>query len=314
MHLKPAKTAASAAAIGGVLVLGLGSAQAAMANPVSVYHVPCSAGALAYDLSHVGSPGILFLTAGCTYYLPDGLTNNVDTLTIVGYSTTLRGGGSDSDYSILTVNCMKTLTLDGVNFTEGSQEDGGAIDNGGHLTVNGGTFSRNSAEYGGAIESDGNTSTLAINDATFTGNDGEYGGAIYSDDDSAILTGDHFSQNKGEDGGALYAEDNVTVADSTFLGNTAEDGGAIINYEDLGLTNVTDVPGSGNTFTGNQATLGGAIYNGDWVGVGDSLIAYNAAHHLGGGIYNACSATWDLSGSTIYGNVTDNFYYAGTCP
>jgi predicted outer membrane repeat protein len=314
MHLKPARTAATAAAIGGALVLGLGSAQAAMANPVSTYHVPCSADALAYDLSHVSSPGTLFLTAGCTYYLPDGLTDNVDTLTIVGYSTTLRGGGPDSDYSILTVNCMKTLTLDGVNFTEGSAEDGGAIDNGGNLTVNGGVFSRNSGEYGAAIYSDGDLSTLAVNNAVFTGNDGEYGGAIYAQSDtSQTVTGAHFSQNKAEDGGAIYAEDDLTVADSTFLGNTAEDGGAIVNYEDLSLTNVTDVPGSGNTFTGNQATLGGAIYNGDWVGVGNSLIAFNAAHHLGGGIYNACSTTWDLSDSTIYGNVTDNFYYAGTC-
>lgn len=312
MHLKPARTAARAAAIGGVMALGLGSATAAMASP-DAWRVPCNTNALFYALANVDSGGTLILTAGCTYYLPDGLTNNVDTLTIVGYSTTLRGGGPDSDYSILTVNCMKTLTLDGVNFTGGSAEDGGAIDNGGHLTVNGGVFSRNSAEYGAAIYSDGNTSTLAINNAVFTGNDGEHGGAIYSDDESATLTGDHFSQNKGEYGGALYADDDVTVADSTFLGNTAEDGGAIINYEDLTLTNVTDVPGSGNTFTGNQATWGGAIYNADWVGVGDSLIAYNAAHDVGGGIYNACGTTWDLSDSTIYGNVPDNFYYAGTC-
>jgi len=314
MHLKPARTAATAAAIGGVLVLGLGSAQAAMAKPDSTYHVSCSADALAYALSHVSSGGTLFLAAGCTYYLPGGLTDNVDILTIVGYSTTLRGGGPDSDYSILTVNCMKTLTLDGVNFTEGSQEDGGAIDNGGDLTVNGGVFSRNSGQYGGAIYSEGNSSMLAINNAVFTSNDGKYGGAIYSDDDCATLTGDHFSQNKGEDGGALYAEDNVTVADSTFLGNTAEDGGAIINYEDLSLTNVTDVPGSGNTFTGNQATWGGAIYNADWVGVGESLIAFNAAHDVGGGIYNTCNSTITDSGSTIYDNVTDNIYYVGTCP
>ena len=312
MHLKPARTAATAATIGGVLVLGLGSAQAAMASP-DYYHVPCSADALNNAINDASSGATLFLTAGCTYYLPDGLTDNVGILTIVGDGATLRGGGPDSDFSILTVNCMKTLTLDGVNFTEGSQEDGGAIDNGGHLTVNGGIFSRNSGEYGGAIYSEGNTSMLAINNAVFIGNDGEYGGAIYSDDDCATLTGVHFSQNKAEYGGALYAEDNVTVADSTFLGNTAEDGGAIINYEDLSLTNVTDVPGSGNTFTGNQATWGGAIYNHDWVGVGDSLIAFNAAHR-GGGIYNTCDSTITESGSTIYGNVTDNIYYVGTCP
>jgi predicted outer membrane repeat protein len=312
MRLKPAKTAATTAAVGGVLVLSLGYAPAAMASPEN-YHVPCNADALNSAIDNADSGSTLYLTAGCTYYLPDGLTDNVDNLTIVGYDTTLRGGGPDSDYSILTVNCMKTLTIDDVNFTEGSQEDGGAIDNQGHLTVNGGIFSRNSGEYGGAIYSESANSMLTVNNAVFTDNDGEYGGAIYSDDNcTAVLTGDHFSQNRAQDGGAIYAEDNVTVADSTFLGNTAEDGGAIINYEDLSLTNVTDVPGSGNAFTGNKATLGGAIYNGDWVGVGDSLIDFNTAHY-GGGIYNKCSATLTPSGSTIVGNLLDNIYNEGSC-
>ena len=315
MHLKPAKTAATAAAVGGVLVLGLGSATAARATPEN-YRVPCNADALNDAIDNADTGSTLFLAAGCTYYLPDGLTDNVDTLTIVGFETTLRGGGPDSDFSILTVNCMKTLTLDDVNFTDGSQEDGGAIDNGGHLTINGGTFSHNSGEYGGAIYSEGVSSMLTINNAVFTGNEGEYGGAIYSQDDCATLTGDHFGQNKAYDGGALYAEHDVTVADSSFLGNTAEDGGAIINYDELTLTNVTDVPGSGNTFTGNEATYGGAIYNGDWVGVGASTIAFNAAHHVGGGggIYNTCDSTITESDSTVYSNVPDNIYYVGTCP
>jgi predicted outer membrane repeat protein len=313
MRLKPARTAATAAAIGGVLVLGLGSAQAAMAKPVSTYHVPCSADALAYDLTNVSSPGTLFLTAGCTYYLPDGLTDNVDTLTIVGYSTTLRGGGPDSNYSILTVNCMKTLTLDGVNFTEGSATNGGAIDNSGDLTVNGGIFSHNSAEFGAAI--DDTTGALTINDAVFTSNESEDGGAVFVEDATgATITGAHFGQNRAEYGGAIYVEEDLTVADSTFTGNTADQGGGIYNDATLTLTNVTDVAGSGNAFTGNIADQGGGIYNDDIAIAGDSLIVYNAAHDLGGGVYNACGVDFSEPGSTIYGNVTDNIYNVGTCP
>jgi predicted outer membrane repeat protein len=302
---------ARAAAFGGVLVLGLGCAQAAMAQPV--YRVSCNADALNYAIDNASNGATLLLAPGCTYYLPAGLTDDVGTLTIIGDGATLEGGGSHSDFSILTVDCMDTLTLDGVNFTEGSQQYGGAIDEGGDLTVNGGIFSHNSAEYGGAIYSYGDGS-LTINDAVFTNNEGEYGGAIYINNDDTTITGAHFSENKGYNGGALYANDNVTLADTSFIGNTAADGGAIINYEDLLLTNVTGLPGSGNTFTGNRATWGGAIYNLDWVGGGGySLIVFNAAQDVGGGIYNTCAATLALSGSTIFGNVTDNIYYDTDC-
>jgi predicted outer membrane repeat protein len=311
MHLKSVRVAARTAAFGGVLVLGLGCAQAAMAQPV--YRVSCNADALNDAINDASSGATLLLAPGCTYYLPAGLTDDIDTLTIIGDGATLEGGGSHSDFTILTVDCMDTLTLDGVNFTEGSDEYGGAIYNGGDLTVNGGIFSHNSAEYGGAIDSYGDDS-LTINDAVFTNNEGEYGGAIYAESDCTTITGAHFSENKAYDGGALYAQDDVTVADGSFTGNTAVEGGAIINSADLVLTNVTGLAGSGNAFTGNQATWGGAIYNTDWVGGGGySLIVFNAAHDVGGGIYNACSASLALSGSTIFGNVTDNIYYDTDC-
>jgi predicted outer membrane repeat protein len=312
MHLKPARTAASAAAIGGVLVLGLGSAQAAMAKPDSIYHVPCSMEALKYDLAHVSTDGTLFLASGCTYYLNGGMADNVDTLTIVGDDTTIRGGGPDSDFIILVVPAGKTLTLDGVNFTEGSSTNGGAIDNSGDLTVNGGTFSHNNAEFGAAI--DDATGALTINDAVFTSNESEEGGAVFVEDATgATITGAHFSQNKAEYGGAIYVEEDLTVADSTFTGNTADQGGAIYNDATLTLTNVTDVAGSGNAFTGNIADQGGGIYNDDIVIAGDSMIVYNAAHDLGGGVYNACGVDFSAPGSTIYGNVTDNIYNVGAC-
>jgi predicted outer membrane repeat protein len=313
MHFKPARTIARAAAFGGALVLGLGSAQAAMAQPV--YRVSCNADALDYALSHVSSGSTLSLADGCNYHLPGGLIDDVVTLTIVGNGATLQGGGPDSDYAILTVMDGSALTLDDVNFSDGSAPKGGAIDSDGNVTINDGTFSHNRGEDGGAIYT-GNL--LTINGAVFTSNEGIKGGAIDGDSANTTITGAQFGQNKAADGGgAIWVQYVVTVADSSFDGNTAEYGGAIYNHDHLTLTDVTGLAGTGNAFTGNVADLGGAIYNyaGNVGGaiIGDSLIVYNEASDVGGGIYNACNAIFTLSGSTVFGNVTDNIYNEGDC-
>jgi predicted outer membrane repeat protein len=312
MHFRPARTMARTAAIGAVLVLGLGSAQAAMAQPV--YHVSCNAGALNYALSHVSSGSTLSLADGCNYHLPGGLIDDVVTLTIVGNGATLQGGGPDSDYAILTVIDGSALTLDDVNFSGGSAAKGGAIDSDGHVTINGGTFSHNNAQDGGAIYT-GNL--LTINGAVFTSNEGIKGGAIDGDSADTTITGAQFGQNKAAyGGGAIWDQYVVTVADSTFAGNTAEYGGAIYNHDNLTLTDVTGLAGSGDAFTGNIADLGGAIYNyAGYVGatVSDSLIVYNEASDVGGGIYNACNAIFTLSDSSVFGNITDNIYNENDC-
>jgi predicted outer membrane repeat protein len=303
---------AGAAAFGGVLVLGLGSAQAAMAQPV--YRVSCNAGALDYALSQVSSGSTLSLANGCTYHLPGGLIDDVVTLTIVGNGATLQGGGPGSDYAILTVIDGSALTLDDVSFSNGSAEKGGAIYSDGKVTINGGTFSHNRGEDGGAIYT-GNL--LTINDAVFTSNEAIKGGAIDGDSADTTITGVQFSQNKAVDGGgAIWDQYVVTVADSSFDGNAAEDGGAIYNHDNLTLTDVTGLAGSGDAFTGNVADQGGAIYNyAGYVGatIGDSLIVYNEASDVGGGIYNACNAIFTLSDSSVFGNMTDNIYNEDDC-
>lgn len=305
MHLKPARTAARvAAAAGGALVLGLGCAQAAMASPER--DVPCSAGALGDAL---GSGGILLLAGGCTYYVRDTLTVSHNT-TIIGNGATLEGGGPDSDYSILYVDCFKTLVLDGVDFTRGStSDDGGAIDDIGSLYVNGGLFSDNSAgDTGGAIyaASDG---TLQIKGATFTSNDAYYGGAVYPDADTNTIIGTDFDRNQADQGGAVYTDWNTTVEDSTFQGNGADQGGGVyVDDHTLTLTNVDSTAGTGDSFTGNVADQGGGIFDNSDVDASAALIVFNEAHQ-GGGVFNACSDL-DVSGSSaIFGNVADNIYF-----
>jgi hypothetical protein len=347
MHRKQVRAAARTAALGGTLVLGLGSAQAAMARPSHTIDLPCNVGALAWAISHATSGETIVLAPGCTYWLTGGLTDNDPNLTIVGEDSTLERAPYASSLTLLKVNYTKTLTLDDVNFTNGggsSEDNGGAIYNHGTLTVNGGTFSDNrDGEYGGAINSYAaidSVASLTVNDAYFTGNGGEYGGAINNGDDStATISDSTFGQNSapGEYGGAVENDGLATITGSSFLGNTGEYGGAI--YNDGGLSTTDD------TFTGNRGYEGGAIYNDghndggplrpadntltenrgyEGGGIVDdvpikggltddgSLIVYNAAYR-GGGVYNGSCASFTLTGTTIFGNVTDNVYNTDDC-
>jgi hypothetical protein len=277
MHLKPVRTAFTVAAIGGILVLGLGSAQAAKASPEN--HVGCSAEALGNAIS---GGGTLHLTPHCTYRVQGTLTVSTAT-TIYGDGATIKGrgpsGGPSSHFSIMTVDSMVHVTLYGVNFTDGlTYSNGGAIDNNGDLTVDGGTFSHNSSGiHGGAIDVE--AGSLTINNAVFTDNNSYHGGAVHTSGDGiAHIRGARFTGNHAVEGGAIYSYQGADVVDSAFAGNTADDGGAIYDY--------------------GNATLE------------DSAIVFNVAHDAGGGIYHYCGSI-TLPGSGLYDNVPDNIYNAG---
>jgi predicted outer membrane repeat protein len=277
MHLKPARTATTVAAIGGVLVLGLGSAQAAKANPQN--RVACSTDALG---SAISGGGTLYLAHNCTYHVRATLTVSTDT-TIYGDGATLKGRAPRCNFSIMTVDSAVHVTLNGVNFTDGStNDDGGAIDDNGDLIVNGGTFSHNSAGmHGGAIDVE--AGSLTINGAVFTDNYSVHGGAVHTDGDEI-----------------------THITDSSFSQNAAMQGGAIFNLSGV------DVYGS--SFAENTATLGGAIYdNGPArATVDDSAIVQNLAKDHGGGVYY-CGGWIRLSGSAVYENVPDDIYKRGSC-
>lgn len=310
MHRKTARTVAKAIAVGGIVALGLGSTQAAMARP-AFGRLDCSANALSSALSSVSSGATIYLAANCTYWLSSGLTDNKLDLTIEGYNSTLRRAPDASDFTILTVDTADTLTLDGVNFTNGggsSAPNGGAIYNAdGTVTVDGGTFSSNhSGFYGGAINNEG---SLTVSDADFTGNATDWGGAIENGDSStATISDSTFSRNGASDnyGGAIRNDGSATITGSLFLGNTGKDGGAIYNDDDLTTAD--------NTLDGNRAYEGGGIYE-ETATLDDngSLIMSNAATHLGGGIYNGSCVDMMLDDTTVFLNVVDNIYNHGDC-
>jgi predicted outer membrane repeat protein len=276
MHLKPARTAATVAAIGGVLVLGLGSAQAAQASPENV---GCSADALGTAIS---GGGALHLARDCTYQVLGALTVSTGT-TIYGDGATIEGGGSSSHFTIMTVDSMVHLTLNGVNFTEGvTNLDGGAIESSGDLIVNGGTFSDNSAavdgQHGGAINAAAGSLTIA--GAVFTGNSSYHGGAIHTNEGAIVnITGTLFSQNEATQGAAIFNDSGMRVAGSSFSQNAAaDDGGAI--YDQVDAT------------------------------IDSDLIDANTADDLGGGIYQYCGSLTQ-SDSAVFGNMPDNIYNDG---
>src|ERR1017187_53004 len=95
------------AAIGATIVLSAAGAQGALAAPTpATVLVPCSASALASDISAATSGETLLLTPGCTYYLHSALPDITTDLTIEGYGATLqRSYAPDTpDFTILTVS------------------------------------------------------------------------------------------------------------------------------------------------------------------------------------------------------------------
>ena len=288
--------------MGGTLVLGLGSAPAAMAQPPITVHVPCYAGALASAINDASSGETIVLAPGCVYRLDQALPDVAVDLTIVGFDTELLRDRGAPSFSLLDLGCMVDLTVVNVDFRNGGgpgDDNGGAIyaGNGTDLTVQGGIFTDNYSEYGGAIESD---DILAVTGAYFIGNYAyDEGGAIYTDGDVASISGSTFQKNTTDDdeGGAIYTDnDNTQLAGSTFTGNSSYEGGAVYNDDDLAMTR--------DSLTANAAYDGGGIYNDSDLTVYGSLIDFNRASDDGGGIYN----DWDitLGGDQIYGNQPDN--------
>src|SRR5580700_497063 len=214
MHRKPVRVTARAVALGGTLVLGLGSAQAAMAGSPNTVDVPCYAGALASAISGATSGETIVLAPGCVYHLYAALPTVAVDMKIIGYDTELLGLGdrADSGFPLLSVGDEVDLTIVNVDFKDGggSDVDGGAIyiPDDSNVTVDGGIFTDNyyAAYYGGAIYNYGITT---INGSTFEKN-----------------------VSPDEDGGAIYNEGVMQINASTLTGNSSYYG-AIYNEPDL---------------------------------------------------------------------------------
>jgi predicted outer membrane repeat protein len=311
MHRKHVRAAARTAAVGGTLVLGLGSAHAAMAQPTVTVHVACYAGALASAISAATDGETIVLAPGCVYHLDQALPDIGADLTIVGLDTELLRDNGSPSFALLTLDGGVDLTVVNVDFRNGGGPDD---DNGGgiqapadtELTVQGGIFTGNYSDgAGGAIQNKG---ILTVTGAYFIGNFGySYGGAIYSQDDATVY-GSTFQKNTTDDqlGGAIFDNGDMRVTGSTFTGNSAWGGGAVYNNASLAMTR--------DNLSGNTADDGGGIYNDGGLTVYGSLIDFNWASDEGGGIYDGTCGSLTLTHSAVYGNVPDNIFdESGVC-
>src|ERR1700735_1873428 len=104
MNRNQVRAAARTAAVGGTLVLGLGAAPAAMAQPPVTVHVACYPGALASAISSAAVSGeTIALAPACLYRLDQALPDVEVDLTIVGLDSVLLRDYGAPDFSLLTI-------------------------------------------------------------------------------------------------------------------------------------------------------------------------------------------------------------------
>jgi predicted outer membrane repeat protein len=299
----------------------LSSGSALAATAPAIVRVPCSAAALANDISAAVSGQTLNLAASCRYLLNTALPDISVNLIIDGNDATLQRSHAPgtADFSLLVLSTgpdstsTQDVAISHLNFRNGDSEYGGALDAGNPgagitVTVTGGSFTGNTATAaGGAVYLSGVGSptgpgvSVTVTRASFVSNTAAGGGGAIAGDGEGgyyhlTVTRDTFTRNTAGGGGAIENEAGLTVNGGTFTSNTAGWGGAIDSASDnaAGMT-VNDA-----TFTRNTATFkGGALYNWDGLKAAGDTFNRNSAE-IGGGIDNEWSAT--VSGTTFRGN------------
>ncbi|WP_058738266.1 Ig-like domain-containing protein [Methanobrevibacter millerae] len=227
----------------------------------------------------VTNGGDITLDKNYTYSSSDSLSNGI----IITKDVTITGNGNviiDANSKARIFNIQgATVTLRGINFTNGVSNYGGAIltDSSSTLIVDGCSFEDNSATQGGAIRI-GSTnsiiknSTFYRNYASFTGN-GYGGGAIevYTTATNTLITNCSFEENHAAaHGGAIEIKDNqknVIIRDSYFGKNYAYGSGGSIFVEQSRYVDIINNTFEENYVTTNNPTnaYGGAIHFNNWV-------------------------------------------------
>ena len=151
---------------------------------------------------------------------------------------------------------LETVTIRDCQ-ADGSDADGGAIQNRGTLVVAGGQFLRNHADDGGgAINNNGGT--VSVRSSTFISNTAFNGGAINNATGSLdISTSLLYSSTVDNQGGGVFATaGTITVTNVTVANNAAFRGGGIYGQNNA-VINVIN-----STVYGNKASsAAGGIWN-----------------------------------------------------
>ena len=172
-------------------------------------------------------------------------------------SLTIEGGGTSSNFSVLTINKGVTAAISGVSISGGhTKEGGGGIDNLGVMTLTNCTISNDSALTGGGID---NTGTMTLSDCTVSQVAGTYGGGVTNYiGGTAVIIGCTIADNTAANqGGGISTYGPLKLINSTIAGNTADSAGGIYVDAETGSTTLTNC-----TVTGNRETKdgGGGIH------------------------------------------------------
>ena len=181
-----------------------------------------------------------------------GIDINEDNVTIDGKNNVIDGLGK----GILNINA-ENVTLKNISFRNGSDFEGGAINNrSDSLKIINCSFDFNISDVGGAIINDG---AMELENCRFTkniANEGD-GGAI-ANRNKLTLSGCKFNDNSCEtNGGAINNAGELEIKDCHFKSNHAKRNGASINNAKDATLTLT-----GSTFRFNTSDKKGCvIYN-----------------------------------------------------
>lgn len=141
------------------------------------------------------------------FYIPSGVTVNLQDLTLTNGNGDYGGGAINNDGNLNVNHCTFTNNY-AIHY-------GGAIQNYGTLTANGCTFTGNNANMGGAI-SNFRSISLNVNNCVFTGNG--HPEAIYLNGGPFEIIGNHFLNN-GMGIYIIYTSQNMASTISSYLIN-----------------------------------------------------------------------------------------------
>ncbi|HEV2322973.1 MAG TPA: Ig-like domain-containing protein, partial [Terracidiphilus sp.] len=228
-------------------------------------------------LANANGYGDIDFASGVTSVTLSGSTLNLteDTgINIIGPGAsklTINGGGSSSNFSVITVGSGVPAMLTGLTISNGNTTtNGGGIVNSGNLTASGLDITANTAGGGGGIYSG---SALTVLDSTISGNAAAHGGGIDINAGTLELVESTVSGNTvtasggaGLGGGIYGGGGTLTVVNSTITGNSISgnpkgDGGGI----DVGSGSAVSLANSivsGNTANGNGADTNGSFTDG----------------------------------------------------
>ena len=197
-----------------------------------------------------------------TITLTSGTLNIAKNLTILGPGASNLTLDGNHSVQILSIASGKTVSMSGLTFANGSNNNGGAIFNSGNLSISKSVFTGNSSIQGGAINNQA-SGTVTVADSAFSGNTASaFGGGLMSFG-TATVTRSTFSGNtqSGEAAAVYNGGTAMTITNTTFAGNQANNGGAALENNTnatLHVTNSTFFDNSGGPNFGAFYNIGGS--------------------------------------------------------